>query len=121
MKRKYPVEALWGVVFATADNPSVDVDYGGGVIVLDTGRVMGGDGAFTYIGNYEIDGDKFLANIRVRRHNQIMDSVFGDIDDYELEAVGDFAEEGKRMMIDATVNGTGQKLVGSCRWLAELP
>ncbi|CDO34014.1 hypothetical protein [Novosphingobium sp. KN65.2] len=36
----------------------------GGIVVLESGRVFGGDSAMAYLGTYEVDRGKILARVR---------------------------------------------------------
>lgn len=76
MGTKAPLESLWSVVFGTPDGPD-GPDYGAGIIVLDTGRVMGGDRGYYYLGRYTIDGGKININVNVKRHTDMTSSIFG--------------------------------------------
>jgi hypothetical protein len=60
---------------------------GTGVVVLDDGKVTGGDNVSAYTGSYVVDGDKFTASIATRRHTQGQPSVFG-IDNVDLALTG---------------------------------
>lgn len=121
MQRKYPVEALWGVLFGTTDFDHGDPDFAGGVFVLDTGRVMGGDGGFYYTGRYEVLSNGFKAFVHVKKHNDFLESLLGDLDEYILDVNGEFQNDGDRIVFDSKVRGTNRTTVGACRWLAELP
>ena len=41
---------------------------GAGVLVLEAGRLRGGDSAAYYVGGYRLDGDHFIADVDVKRH-----------------------------------------------------
>jgi hypothetical protein len=58
-----------------------------GVVVLNDGRVTGGDNVSSYSGSYFVDGDKFTAAISTWRHTQGPLSVFG-IDNVDLTLTG---------------------------------
>lgn len=83
------IEALWSVTFVSTTGKQLTA--GNGVIVLETGRILGGDSAFTYVGHYKYDprADQISASIRVRKYGETdMQSVFGPMYDFELELVG---------------------------------
>ena len=52
---------------------------GAGVIVLNEGRLLGGDSMISYVGNYVQSGDKFTATIETTTHTAApgMRSVLG--------------------------------------------
>ena len=74
---------LYKVEFSTQNGA------GTGVVVLDQGRLRGGDIAIAYLGTYTEDGDSFSADVKTRRHSSPpgVTSVFGD-DDLEVELKG---------------------------------
>lgn len=78
------VEALWSVEFKS--NLQM---IGSGIVVLETGRVFGGDSGMIYIGSYKVVGDKIKAILRIQRYANVpgIVSVTG-LDDYELELEG---------------------------------
>lgn len=79
------IEALWSVTFVSTSGQLLNA--GNGVVVLETGRVLGGDSAFTYIGSYTFNPktEQIDAEIRVRKYGQTdMQSVFGPMSDFHL-------------------------------------
>ncbi|OAS92995.1 hypothetical protein A6I77_24575 [Achromobacter xylosoxidans] len=83
------IEALWSVSFVSSTGQQLAA--GNGVIVLETGRILGGDSAFTYVGHYKFDPktDQISASIRVRKYGETpMQSVFGPMYDFELDLIG---------------------------------
>lgn len=60
------VEALYAVRFGHAGAPNLPLN--GGVVVLETGRVFGGDTWFAYTGHYEVAGGTVTGNIHAVRH-----------------------------------------------------
>lgn len=110
------VEALWSVEFKS--NLQM---IGSGIVVLETGRIFGGDSAMIYIGNYKIAGNTIQARIRVQRyaHAPGMSSVTG-IDDYELELSG--KTDQKNIVLQGHVVGAPNiQMVVSAVRRAELP
>jgi hypothetical protein len=69
------VEALYVLEFGDVRSPDF---RNGGVVVLETNRVFGGDSGYYYVGNYEVTGDKIGGSLRVVRHNPAWPNVFGD-------------------------------------------
>ncbi|UAN04394.1 GrlR family regulatory protein [Achromobacter mucicolens] len=78
------LEAMWTVRFRRPG-----IDFGAGVIVLESGRAFGGDSSFSYIGSYAVspDGNAVTIKIRVSRHAPGLENVFG-LDDFDLTLVG---------------------------------
>jgi hypothetical protein len=66
---------------------STPLRKGTGVVVLNDGKVTGGDIVMEYTGTYTEDGDKFTACIATRRHTPGNSTVFG-IDEIDLTVSG---------------------------------
>lgn len=86
------VEGLWCFQTASVDAP--DQFVFGGVVVLESGRVLGGDSAFAFIGDYAVKESQIIAKVRSFQWNGAMgniENVFGmtgpDID-YVVDLVG---------------------------------
>jgi len=57
---------------------------GGGVVVLTSGHVLGGDSGFTYIGTYELRENAFKAKVSVTNFDPAIQSVLGIRGNYDL-------------------------------------
>jgi hypothetical protein len=68
------VEALWSVKFGHAGGGEM-LHRNGGIVVLETDRILGGDTWFSYIGVYSTTGDQVLGKIKIKRHNFDPDST----------------------------------------------
>ena len=68
---------------------STKIGAGVGVVVLDGGKLRGGDIAIAYLGTYTEEGDTFSAKVRTLRHSSPpgVISVFGE-DDLRVELNG---------------------------------
>ena len=71
-------EGLWIVQFAGMEGK------GGGVAVLAKGRVLGGDSAFTYIGNYQESENGIRAAVNVQNFDPAIGNVLGIKNDFQL-------------------------------------
>jgi hypothetical protein len=78
---------------------------GTGIVVLNDGKVTGGDTVLAYTGSYVEDGDAFTALIATRRHTPGQPSVFG-IDNVDLILTG------KSTATTASCTGTVEQLPG---------
>lgn len=56
------VEGMWKFQTAHADEP--DVIRWGGIVILESCRVFGGDSVMAYLGTYEVDRDLISARVR---------------------------------------------------------
>lgn len=68
---------LYKVAFSYAGNS------GTGVIVLQDGKVRGGDTSFAYVGDIDHQGEGAVGLINISRHSEGLPNVFG-IDSYQL-------------------------------------
>ena len=59
--------------------------YGRGVLVINDGRLLGGDNGYYYTGTCNIDGNSFDGEISVIRYDENFISVFGDISHFQLD------------------------------------
>lgn len=77
------LEAMYGLEFES------NLDDGGyGVVVLETGRIFGGDSSFVYIGSYRMEGELIKADIKCTNDRGMMESIFGNIQQFNLKLEG---------------------------------
>jgi hypothetical protein len=78
------IEALWSVEFISNHQ-----GLGAGVALLETGRILGGDGQYTYVGSYQIDpGGYAHARAKVSHYAGVPHSIFGPAKEFTLVLVG---------------------------------
>jgi hypothetical protein len=65
------MNGLWTLEFGS----SVGM-FGGGVVVFDNGKVMGGDAGYFYLGEYKLTGNSFEATIEVAPFIEGYESAF---------------------------------------------
>lgn len=70
------VEGFW--LMRTTQHDSSEFT-GPGVIVLDTGKLFGGDSAYYYNGNYSVEAGNMTGEVRVKTHTDYdgLINVFG--------------------------------------------
>jgi hypothetical protein len=61
------VEAVWSVRFGWL--MAREQDWEAGILALFSNRMVGGDSAMAYLGNYETDGDQIVGKMAIMRHN----------------------------------------------------
>ena len=67
---------------------------GSGVAVIERGRIHGGDGAYYYVGGFQVLDDRAIAAIlHVGRHSNRADSVVGPISAFRVEVDGTHGPE----------------------------
>lgn len=108
------IEGIYHVRFSSAR------DHGEGLVVLKDGSLNGGDYGYLYLGKINSTGADFTGKLTIKRWNPAVTSVFGNINQFELEILGSqspdrqFQAEGKIL----GQLGTQLKMVG--RFLSEL-
>ena len=74
---------LWTIEFISTMNR-----FGAGVLVLNNGRLLGGDNGYYYLGSYVVEGNNVRGNVDIIRFNKNIISVFGDVDQFSLPFAG---------------------------------
>lgn len=69
------LEALYVVQFGDVAGPSFK---NGGVAVLETNRIFGGDSGYFYLGTFSVSDSKITATITVTKHDPAWRDAFGD-------------------------------------------
>ena len=79
------IEALWSLEFLSNKN-----SVGAGIAVIETGRVLGGDSAFMYVGNIRVEHSTVHADILVIRYSNVMGmrSIFDPLTKFNLKVSG---------------------------------
>ncbi len=63
-------------------------DYGGGVVVVDNGKINGRDITYSYQGKYELKGGLVVSEIKVSHYQGPLNSVFGPLKVFGLNLTG---------------------------------
>jgi hypothetical protein len=84
------VEALWVVRYGDASMPSIIDGYSNaGVVVLETGRVFGGDAGYYYLGNSEVQDNQIAGRVRITHFNgPLVDAFRTGRRSFEVEFMG---------------------------------
>jgi hypothetical protein len=69
------LEALYTVEFDDFTGPGY---RNGGVVVLETNRIFGGDSGYYYIGMFSVKDKTLEGSARITKHNPAWMNVFGD-------------------------------------------
>jgi hypothetical protein len=83
-------DGIYKIAFSAPDGQN-----GVGIIVISGGTVNGGDPAYTYQGQVESEDGKLKAVIDVVRHNPKEVSIFGPLDNFQLQLNGTLQKDGK--------------------------
>lgn len=82
------LEQLWSVEFVSNLGSE-----GGGVVVLEGGKILGGNDNYFYIGSYDLMKNKFNATIDIKHYHGRCNPVFGKLEEFILKLEGDADEE----------------------------
>lgn len=95
------IEGLWVVRFLGEGDPRMELN--GGVVVIETGKVYGGDSGYYYVGTLAEKGDqRWGMTLTVQRHDPQIESVFGDLDTINLHgdlSIGDLDSYSRPTML----------------------
>lgn len=91
-------DGIYKVTFSAPDGQN-----GIGIIVISGGTVNGGDPAYTYQGRVDAEGDKLSAVIDVVRYNPKEVSIFGPLDQFQLQLNGTLQKDGKAFSASGSV------------------
>ena len=82
------LEALWAIKFSSSIG-----DLGSGVVVLETGKLYGGDSDFYYIGSYNRNDDNTVeASVNVRNYSGLGISIINS-SNFHVKLTGTIEEE----------------------------
>ncbi|NCP15276.1 MAG: hypothetical protein GW858_14140 [Sphingomonadales bacterium] len=114
------LEGLWITRFVAP--PPEPLGILSGVVVIETGRILGGDSGFLYLGAIgEKVGASWPVSVRIKRHDDRAASIFGDVDDYVLTgSIHHDAGAEHQFMLVLGRDGT-QEILVSLTKAAELP
>lgn len=76
------MDGFWTAKFGTP------LGSGGGVVYFANGEIFGGDGGFTYIGTYVMNGSQVAAQLRISPHMSGIPNVFGNGQPFDLNIKG---------------------------------
>ena len=82
------LEQLWSVEFVS----NLDSE-GGGVVILEDGKILGGNDNYFYIGSYDFKNNKFNATIDIKHYHGKCNPVFGKLEEFILKLEGVSDEE----------------------------
>lgn len=82
------IEALWSAQFGSDQQL-----YGAGVMVLETNRVLGGDGQYFYVGEYMVSGGQIHTTIHVTHYAGMAESIFGLRDQFNVRLTGKVSDQ----------------------------
>ena len=109
------LEAMYGIEFESNSN-----DSGYGVAILETGRILGGDSSFIYVGKYEFKNGVVSADVKCTNDRNLLQSVFGDIKEFNLHLEGK-PEHGEFLLQGYMIENPSHKVAIKLTRRAELP
>lgn len=118
------IEGLWVVRFIAPG--ASEGELNGGVVVIETGRVFGGDSGYYYVGELgQLHHGKWPLSLRVHRHDPQIESVFGDLEDFiligHLEQIAD-DQLGRKIIMATLREESGESVLNvKMTRVADLP
>lgn len=82
------IEQLWSLEYISGLSSE-----SGGVVVLEKGKIIGGDNNYFYIGSYELKDSKFSATIDVKHYSKKYNSLFGKREELIIKLDGNYNDE----------------------------
>ncbi len=119
------VEGMWAFLSGTLEAPDDMRD--GGIVVLETGRVFGGDSAMAYVGHFEVNGAKLTANIRSWTWNKVLaesgvENVFGMTGQIDYKVVFEGERHGDEIRgVLFPADAQEHKVLGVLKKITDLP
>ena len=108
------IEGLWTVQFQGVQGA------GGGVAVFAKNKILGGDSGYTYLGDYEENGNNIKARVTVSNFLPGVPNVMGRQGNFDLEFAG--MVNGDAMTVTANLVGApNQKLNARLTRKSNLP
>jgi hypothetical protein len=102
------MQGLWTVEFGSTLG-----QFGSGVVVLQDGRVMGGDSGYFYTGTYTETGHAFRATIAVTPFVDGVQSVFSTLGkNLQLTLVGTLSTDGASATAQGELSAAPQMRIG---------
>jgi len=74
--------ALWSVRFRSHMGI-----HGGGIVVIDDGKIFGGESGYVYLGSLRTERKQVVAKVRVTKYMTEARSIFG-MEHFEMELTG---------------------------------
>ena len=82
------LEQLWSVEFVSGLGSE-----GGGVVVLEKGKILGGNDHYFYVGSYDLMHNMFNATIDVKHYYGANNPIFGNLKEFILKLKGKIDED----------------------------
>lgn len=120
LRSRVLLEGLWVVRFLS---PTADeIDLLSGVVVIETGRILGGDSGYLYIGQvHEKVGQAWPVTVQLKKHDERIEGFFNDADEYELKGQIIPADEPDGEMRLELGQGNTPEMLLSMKKAADLP
>jgi hypothetical protein len=87
------IEQLWSIEFYSGLSSE-----GGGVVVLEKNKILGGDNNYFYVGSYDLNNKKFNATVDVKHYHGKCNPIFGKFEEFILKLEGDYDEDEMKLV-----------------------
>ena len=108
------LEQLWSLEFVSA----LDRE-GGGVVILENGKLLGGDNNYFYVGSYDLLHNQFNATLEVKHYHGDFNPIFGKLKEFILKLEGDIDED-EMFLIGNILEDTSRELHIRLKYHAEV-
>jgi hypothetical protein len=95
---------IYHIEFKPAGSDTV----GNGLVVLQNGSVNGGDISYIYRGMEITKGENIISKIQVSRYDASQQSIFGSLENFDLELSGTLSKDGREFSLSGTIVGQPQ-------------
>lgn len=109
------IEAMYGVEFVSNEKSG-----GFGVLILETGRIFGGDSSFVYTGSYRVESGRVYATIHVVNDRMVLESIFEGKNEFDLTLEG-VLEHDQFVMKGTMKEYPDREIIAQLTRRAELP
>jgi hypothetical protein len=93
-------------------------DMGEGLVVIKQGTMNGGDQGYLYTGQLAANGTSITGKLRVKKWHAGAVSVFGPLDDFELQLTGNDTPDGGFRASGVVADPRGMTIVIEGRYLS---
>jgi hypothetical protein len=73
-----------------------------GILILENGRILGGDTNFTFKGRYAVKDGQFICKVKVKKYNTFLKTILPD--NYIVSLHGDYEKDKLNLTGNSDIN-----------------